>query len=332
MNRPSEGRVITARGEVEPRALGAVMMHEHLYMSGRDWDEGPTPTDREELLMDYAVPNLRLLHGWGCHALVDATPMAWRAWPDTYVRMADAADLHIILSTGFYREMEVGSYWVKDKSQAIWPKVREGSVEELAGLCIGEITSGIHGTPVRAGIIKLGSSGPELTEAEAKAFQAGAMAQQATGVAITTHCTARGAHITQLNALADAGVDPSRVMVGHTGPHMVRETDSVREWMKRGATFLPTNLRMDDDWEFWADLVRVIRDLFSEGLGEHLVLGLDWAFDTEQGPFVPCSFMPPPPFRYMFVYTLPRFRKLGLEESAIEQMMVANPARLLPVQ
>jgi predicted metal-dependent phosphotriesterase family hydrolase len=34
----------------------------------------------------------------------------------------------------------------------------------------------------------------------------------------------------------------------------------------------------------------------------------------------------------MFTHTLPRFRKLGLEESAIEQMMVANPARVLPVQ
>ena len=72
--------------------------------------------------------------------------------------------------------------------------------------------------------------------------------------------------------------------------------------------------------------------LFDEGLGEHLMLGLDWAFDCEQGPFVASSFMPPPPFRYMFTHTLPRFRKLGLADAAIEQMMVTNPARVLPVQ
>lgn len=332
MSKSSQGRVITARGEVEPQALGAVLMHEHLYMSCRDWDEGPTPPQRVKLLMDYAVPNLRRLHDSGCHALVDATPIAWRAWPDTYVQIAEAADLHIVLSTGFYREMEVGTFWVEDERQAIWPTARESTAEELADLCISEITAGIHDTAVRAGVIKLGSSGRELTEAEAKAFRAGAIAQQATGVAITTHCTAPGAHATQLTALTEAGVDPARIMVGHTGPHLVHETDSVREWMKRGATFLPTNLRMDDDWEFWADLVRVVGDLFNEGLGEHLVLGLDWGFETEQGPFVPCTFMPPPPFRYMFAYTLPRFRKLGLEEAAIEQMMVANPARVLPVQ
>lgn len=331
MVRPTRGKVITARGEVDPEALGAVLMHEHLYCSCRDWQEGPTPPDRVGLLMEYAVPNLRKLHDSGCHAVLDATPMAWRAWPDTYVQIAKAADLHVILSTGFYREMEVGTYWVQDAEQAIWPAVRERPVQELAEMCIREVTEGIHGSDVRAGVVKLGTSSAELTEAEQKAFRAGAAAQQATGVSITTHCTAAGAHVSQLRLLTEAGADPARVVIGHTQRHLVEEGDTVREWMKRGATFLPTNLRMDDQWEFWGELVRAIRELFDEGLGEHIVLGLDWAFETEQGAFVGSSFMPPPPFRYMFTHTLPRLRKLGLEESQIEQMMVANPARILPV-
>jgi len=332
MPKPTVGKVITARGEVGPEALGAVLMHEHLYCSCRDWTESATPPDRVELLMGYAVPNLRKLHDSGCHALVDATPIAWRAWPDTYVQIAEAADLHLILSTGFYREMAVGTYWIEDASQAIWPAVRERSVEELAETCVREITEGIHGSEVRAGVVKLGSSGAELTDAEQKAFRAGAAAQRATGVSITTHCTARGGHVSQLALLAEAGADPGRVVIGHTARHVVNETDTVREWMKRGATFLPTNLRMDQDWKFWGDFVRVVRRLFDEGLGGRLVLGLDWAFETEQGPFIGCSFMPPPPYRYMFTHTLPRFRELGLEEDAIQQMMVANPARILPVQ
>ena len=332
MSAPTKGKVITARGEVDPAALGAVLMHEHLHASCRDWDEGPTLPDRVELLMGYAVPNLKLMHEHGCHAMVDATPMAWRAWPDTYVQIAEAADLHIVLSTGFYREMEVGSYWIKDASQAIWPVVREAGVEELAEMCVREITEGLHGSGVRAGVIKLGSSGAELTDAERKAFRAGAAAQRETGVSITTHCTAAGAHISQLSLLTDEGVDPSRIVIGHTAGHVVRENDTVREWARRGATFLPTNLRMDDNWEFWGDFVNAVRGLFDDGLGERLVLGLDWAFETEQGPFVGCTFMPPPPYRYMFTHALPRLRKLGLEESQITQMMVTNPARILPVQ
>ncbi len=332
MDKPTKGMVITARGPVQPEALGGVLMHEHLYCSCRDWQEGPTPPDRVKLLMDYAVPNLKRLHEHGCHAIVDATPMPWRAWPDTYLQIAEAADLHVILSTGFYREMEVGTYWVRDESQAIWPAVREKSAEELAEICVREIAEGLHGTAVRAGVIKLGSSGAELTACEQQAFRAGAMAQQATGVSITTHCTAPGGHVSQLSLLADCGADPARVVIGHTARHVVNETDTVRQWMRRGATFLPTNLRMDDDWEFWGQFVAAVRRLFDEGLGEHLVLGLDWAFETEQGAFVGCSFMPPPPYRYIFTHTLPRFRKLGLEESAIRQMMVVSPARILPVR
>jgi len=329
---PTTGKVVTVRGEVDADELGAVLMHEHLYCSSRDWNEGATPPDRVAMLMDYAVPNLRKLHDHGCHALVDCTPMAWRAAPATYLQLAEAADLNIVLATGFYREMAVGSYWVQTPAQAIWPEVRERSVAELGEMCIREITAGLHGSPVRAGIIKLGASSAELTAAEAKAFAAGARAQQATGVAVTTHCIAAGGHLTQLRALTDAGVDPSRVVVGHTQGHLVREGRTVREWMRRGATFCPTNLRMDTDWEFWAELIDAIRRLFDEGLGAQIVLGLDWAFETERGPFVPGRFMPPPPYRYMFTHTLPRFRKLGLEESHIQQRMVTNPARVLPVQ
>jgi len=331
MPKARKGKVITVRGEVEPQALGAVMMHEHLHAACREWEEGPTRPEREQLLMEYAVPHLKALHNHGCHAIVDATPRPWRAWPDTYLKVAAAADLHIILATGYYREMEVGSYWVKSEADAIWPVVREKSAEELAEMCVREVEDGIHGSSVRAGIIKLGSS-RGLTKTERKAFRAGALAQRRTGLAITTHCNTPGTHLAQLEALTEDGVNPERIIIGHTNGALVEETDSVREWMKRGATFLPTNLRMDMDWDYIRSIVGAIRQLFQEGFGERIVLGLDWAFETEQGPFVPCTFMPPPPYVYMFAYTLPRFRKLGVSEAEIEQMMVKNPARILPVQ
>jgi len=327
----TKGKVITVRGEVEPDVLGAVMMHEHLHSACRQWEEGPTVPEREKLIMEYGAPAMKQLHDHGCHAYVDCTPRPWRAWPDTYLKVADATDIHMILATGYYREMEVGSYWIKTEADAIWPVVRQKSAEELAEMCVEEITEGIHGSSVRAGVIKLGSS-RGLTDIERKAFRAGALAQKQTGVSITTHCTTPDTHNAQLGALDQDGVDLSRVTIGHTASHMVNEPDSVREWMKRGATFLPTNLRMDMSWEFYPDLVNAIHECFQQGLGEHIVLGLDWAFEDERGPFVPCSFMPPPPYVYMFAYTLPRLRKLGLSEEEEKQIMVKNPARILPVQ
>ncbi len=154
--------------------------------------------------------------------------------------------------------------------------------------------------------------------------------QQRTGLCITTHAAGLVAEA-QLNLL-EAGADPSRVVLGHTGRVIVETPWVARQLMKRGATLLPTNLRVDGPIAGDRRLVNEIRRLFDDGLGDRIVLGLDWCFDDETGPFIPCSWMPGPPYIYMFTHTLPRFRELGLEEEAIERMLVYNPARLLPVR
>ena len=336
----ANGKVVTARGPVEPEALGCVLMHEHLHSDIYDWEEedlvveeGPVTPERREFLMKEAVPFLKQCTEHGCFGLLDATPAPWRAWPTFYAEASEAAKTHIILCTGFYREVELGTYWVKKPEDAIWPRVRDSSVEELAKLCTREITQGIHGTEVRAGAIKLGTSAPEMTEAEEKAFRAGARAQKVTGVHITTHCTRIGAETTQLRLLDEEGVDLERVVIGHTAKHLMdTETRKVCvEWMRRGANFLPTNLRVDGEPGRWRPLVEAIHEVFDAGLGEHVVLGLDCAFSSESGPFTYCI-MPPPPFLYMFARTLPAFREMGLTGEEEQMIMVRNPQRILPVK
>jgi predicted metal-dependent phosphotriesterase family hydrolase len=342
MTPSDEGKVITARGPVEPDALGRVLMHEHLHADIYDWgrdqpivEERPITAERRELLMREAVPPLRQCNDHGCFALVDATPPPWRAWPTFYVEASEAANFHVILSTGFYREVEEGTYWVKKPEYAIWPFVREAPVEQLAEMCTREITEGIHRTGVRAGAIKLGTSAPELTEAETKAFRAGARAQRQTGVHITTHCTQLGAETTQLALLDAEGVDLSRVVIGHTGWHLM-DPDCRQvclDWMRRGANFAPTNLRLDADEgpERWRPLVEAIHEVFDAGLGGHLALGLDCAFASESEAFHYCI-IPPPPYLYMFTHTLPAFREMGLTAEEEETMMATNPQRILPVR
>jgi len=336
-----KGKVVTVCGPVEPTVLGKVMMHEHLHSDIYDWeknelikDEAPPTPERRDLLLREAVPFLRECNDHGCHAYVETTPAPWRAWPTLYVEVSKAANMHIILCTGYYREVEQGTYWVKTPDDAIWPFVRRSSVEELADFCIREILEGVHGTDVHAGAIKLGTSAPAMTEAEKKTFLAGARAQKATGVAITTHCTRIGAETSQLQVLADEGVDLDRVIIGHTAGHLM-DPDCRRvciAWMRRGATFLPTNLGIRDNVEQWRPLVEAIHEVFDAGLGEKIVFGLDWAFCSESRPFSKCTFMPDPPYLHMFTHTLPAFRRLGLTPEEEEAIMSRNPQRLLQVQ
>lgn len=188
--------VVTARGPVEPQALGRVMMHEHLHCD--IWDpqtdeliqeERPMSEERRAYLMREAVPYLRECTAHGCHAFVEASFPPTRAWPDFYVAASESAGMHIVLCTGFYREVELGTYFVKTHEQQMWRFAMQGSEDALADMCVREIVEGIHGTRVHAGCIKLGSSQPAMTANEAKAFRAGARAQKLTGVPITTHCT-----------------------------------------------------------------------------------------------------------------------------------------------
>ena len=335
-----EGKVMTVQGPADPEPMGRVLMHEHLHSDCWDWEndrmpeEAPISEERRALLMKEAIPYLKKLNDHGGHAFVEATPPPFRAWPDFYVEASRAAGVHIVLSTGFYREVEVGTYWVSEPEGAIWEFAREGSVGEMAEFCIRELNEGVHGTDVRAGVIKLASSAAEFTEAEEKAFRAGARAQKASGAHITTHCTAHGAEETQLRLLDEEGVPLSRVVIGHTASHLADpdRRKNCLKWMERGANFLPTNLNVSGDLETWRPLVEAIHEVFDAGHGDKLCFGLDWAFVSESGPFGPCSFMPPPPFLYMFTDTLPAFRELGLTPEEEETIMAGNPQRILPLR
>lgn len=337
-----KGNAITVRGPVAPAELGQVMMHEHLHVDFYDWEkqaripeEKPCTEERRRYLLDDAVPLLKECRKYGMAAFVDPSFAPTRAWPDVYREVSERSGVHIVLCTGFYREIETSTYFVKSPADAVWPFVRQASVEELAEFCVREIRDGIHGTDVHAGAIKLGSSAPQMTEAEIKSFRAGARAQKATGVHITTHCTKIGSETTQLELLEQEGVDLRRVVIGHTAWHLMDPAARkvCLDWMKRGANFLPTNLGIGaDQGEYWRPLVAAIHAVFDAGHGDKLCLGLDSGYCSESCPFTRVKFLPEPPFLHMFTHTLPVFRKMGLTPAEEDAMMRVNPQRIIPVQ
>ncbi len=338
-----KGKVITVCGPVAPEKLGAVMMHEHLHVDFYDWDkqqripeEKPCSEERRRYLLDDAVPLLKACREYGLGAFVDPSFAPTRAWPDVYREVSERSGVQIILCTGFYREIETTTYFVKSPADAVWPYVRQASVEELAEFCVREIRDGIHGTDVHAGAIKLGTSAPAMTEAEIKSFRAGARAQKATGAHITTHCTKIGAETSQLELLDREGVDLRRVVVGHTAGHLMNADcrKVCLDWMKRGANFLPTNMgiREEDRGKRWRPLVDAIHAVFDAGQGDKLCLGLDSGYCSESCPFTRVRFLPEPPFLHMFTHTLPVFRAMGLTSAEEDAMMRVNPQRIIPIQ
>lgn len=335
------GKALTVLGPVPPSELGRMLMHEHLhsdlYEKQADrmvWEEKPTSPERRKFLLDDAVPLLKACRQkHGMNAYCDTTMPPWRAWPDVYEEVSRASGVHIILATGFYREMETGTYMVATPDRAIWPYVREASMEELAEMCVREIVQGIHGTAVRAGCIKLGTSQGPMTELEVKTFRAGARAWKATGVHVTTHCTVLGAETSQLTLLEREGVDLRRAIIGHTAGHIMHtgHRRTVIEWMKRGASFMPTNLDVTRP-ENYRPLIEGVHEIFQAGHGDKLCFGLDSGYCSEKGVFERVWFLPPPPWLYLFEKVLPAFRELGLSGPQEQAIMQDNPQRIVPVR
>jgi phosphotriesterase-related protein len=68
---------------------------------------------------------------------------------------------------------------------------------------------------VRAGVIKAGSSLNMITPLEERIFRAAALAQQATGAAISTHTEAGTMALEQIALLRTAGVSAERIVISH---------------------------------------------------------------------------------------------------------------------
>ncbi len=176
-------------------------MHEHIFcdlyrVTGR----------LNELLNDeaLAVEELAALRKAGGTALVEVTTPDMGRDPEALCRVAEKTELHIIMGTGWYRQ----PFYPPDIDRLL--------TNELADRIISELTDGVAGTGIRAGIIgEIGIHLDYATAQEERVLRAAARAQKATGAPLTTHASMYPVGLQQLEVLKDEGVDMSRVIIGH---------------------------------------------------------------------------------------------------------------------
>lgn len=214
-----DAMIETARGPVSADALGVTLCHEHLLINMMAERRGDGLINDERIMCDEVSAFVK--QGGG--AIVDLTsspltvgtttrprpPGAFGArTPDNVEalsRISERAGVHIVLGTGHYRD----PYLASDQFDS-------SSVEELAEGMIRDLTVGIPGTRVRAGIIgEIGSDRWFLSSREEKTFRASAIASASTGAPIYTHAARWAVGIEQVELLLSEGAHPARISVGH---------------------------------------------------------------------------------------------------------------------
>jgi phosphotriesterase-related protein len=239
--------------------------------------------------------------------------------------LAAATGVQIVCGTGFYiRDAHPG--WVAGASEL-----------ELADHMVRELTEGIDGTDVRAGIIgELGTSDP-IHDEERRVLRAGAAASRRTGAAITLHLaeTARLGHEC-LGLLEAEGIPLDHVILGHSdGP--APDLAYLTALLERGAyvqfDFFGVTWSNDDLSDHLGhyfppptpddETVRVIAELVRRGFARQLLLSHDTCTKTQLLRFGGFG------YGHTLRTIVPQLRWQGVDEDDLEALAGGNARRVV---
>lgn len=296
-------------GDVSPEALGLTLCHEHLITA-----PAPRLRDGDDLLLDdpaRSVAELAVFRQTGGGALIELTVAEFGRDAAALRQISLESGIHVVCATGHVSV----DYWdgVVD--------VPALSVQDLVEEMARDLTEGVDGTDVRAGIIKAGSSKDEVTDAERRVLTAAGQTQVLTGAPITTHTTAGTMAPEQARTLEAAGADPRRVCLGHLDRRL---SYAEHRALAREGFLLGFDCISKDWYEPDAKRIETIIRLVDDGLVEHVVLSSDLA---RRSSWV--SWGGGPGYSYIPWRFVPWLRREGLDEDGIRQLTVHNPARLL---
>jgi phosphotriesterase-related protein len=311
----------TVLGPVEAEALGFTLSHEHIVCGSpgivRGW---PALFGGRERLLETADTVLVRAREDGVSTIVDATTFDLGREVDILVEASARSGMHIVAATGM---------WLAPS-----PSLTVRTTDQIADWFAADITTGLDGTDVRAGIIKVASE-LELTPFEERVLEAAARAHGATGAPILTHSLARN-HMgeQQATVLERFGVDPTRVVIGHSDDST--EIDYLIGLADRGYRIgmdrLPNGNLPEYGTQDVLARLRMIAALVDRGYAEHLVLSHDdpiWAgvlSDIDQARHLVSN---PDVISFIPRVVLPGLRDLGVPEDAITSMTTRNPQRWL---
>ena len=260
--------VQTIRGPIALEDLGFTLSHEHLTAGSGTMDRVPSVYNEDEAFQ-VNVEALARAKAAGVRSMIDLTTMDLGRQVRLFQRIADAdTGVHIVCATGIYR-------WVPAYFMGRDP-------DDIAEFLVGEITDGIEGTDLRAGIIKLAwdleyrlTDGPwSPRNSLERCARAAARASKATGVPISCHTLATDELGTPLlDIFEEEGLDLAAVTIGHSND--TTDLDYLRRIAGRGANLgfdRYGGVRDDAENERRAALAKA---MFDDGFGEQVSLGHD---------------------------------------------------------
>jgi phosphotriesterase-related protein len=191
---------------------------------------------------------------------------------------------------------------------------------------VGDLTEGIAGTRVKAAFLKCAIDHQGLTDGVARVMRAVARAHRHTGAPITVHThPASHAGFAVKKLLCDEeGVDPTRVVLGHSGDSS--DVDHLSALADMGFILGMDRFGINVGTTFEARSDTLV-EMCRRGYADRMVLAHDAACYIDW--IDPNVFALMTQWNYLHIHddVLPYIRERGVTEAQIDAMLVENPRR-----
>jgi phosphotriesterase-related protein len=195
-------------GEFPADSLGLTLIHEHMLVDFIGADSvSPERYDRDAVVAK-VLPFLLEVEKHGVKTIFDCTPSYLAKDPLLLKTLSERSGIRIITNTGFY-----GAVGGKYLPEIVFSE----SAEQLAARWIAEFESGIEGTGIKPGFIKISVNEENpLREVDAKLVRAAGITHKSTGLKVVSHTGTWATASQEVEILKEMGIDPSAFVWVHS--------------------------------------------------------------------------------------------------------------------
>lgn len=318
-------QVETAGGPIDTGELGVTLMHEHIFTLTADVQINyPQEWGSEEERIADAVRRLNEVAALGVRTIVDPTVVGLGRYIPRIARVAEQVDLNIVVATGLYTYDDV-PFFFHHRGPALNAAVGAEVPDPMVDMFVGDIREGITGTGIKAGLLKCAIEHQGMTPGVERVMRAVALAHQETGTPITVHTHPGSQQGLAVKKVLDAeGVDPRRVVLGHSGDSS--DADHLSELADAG--FLlgmdRFGINLDTTFEARADIVV---ELCRRGYAESMVLSQDASCYIDWIDPGVMALLPQWRYTHLHEEVLPYLLDKGVTQEQIDTMLVDTPRR-----
>ncbi|MCD8148139.1 MAG: hypothetical protein LUE92_00935 [Clostridiales bacterium] len=316
----------TVRGSVATSDMGKTLMHDHVFSVDndvlRDQPSLSLGSDPQKTV-SLVIERLRKVADSGIRTYVDQSILLLGRNIPLLKQVNEGVNLNIVVSTGIYTKDVLPDYF------HFRPR-EKGKRDILTEFFVRDLTEGIAGTGVKAGLLKGVTDKQGVTPDVERTLRAVAQAHRETGIPIATHSVmANHSGLDQLRIFKEEGVDPSHVLIGHCGD--APDYDCLREIMDQGAMIGADRFGMNMPGMPTLDgRIEIVAKLCREGYADRIVFGHDaQAYMDYYSPALKAYGLGEDYWKQTVVMeeAVPGLLKAGVTQEQIDQMLISNPRR-----